>query len=103
MLSKEYPCKFSALKRGRICSLSIEKDEKNDEPVSASPFSAARCWSYQFPNDVIINKKCKVECYRRVCDIVDDDENKNQAFCVMLVVLVLRVARRIMLISLDCV
>ena len=45
------------MKRGKTCSLSIPKEEKMDEDAAASPaspFSAARCWSYQLPKDVMV-------------------------------------------------
>ena len=50
MLSMENPGRFSELKRGRVCSVSIDMESQLefDEP---SPFSAAFCSSYQLPKE----------------------------------------------------
>ena len=46
MLSMEKPGRFSVLKRGKACSVSIENQLELD-----SPRSAACCSSYQLPKD----------------------------------------------------
>ena len=49
MLSMEKPGRFSELKRGRVCSVSI--DMENQLSDEESPLSAAFCSSYQLPKE----------------------------------------------------